>query len=80
MQGGTCCGPNCYANLQFSLDAGGRLTTHLNGECVTLESGGALSTEPCEAGKPSQAWFYDPATAALSTCTCLRTRIFESNV
>ena len=68
LQGGTCCGQNCYDNLMFTLAGDGALISYLNGECVTVD-GASLSTEPCQAGKTSQQWSYNESTLMLSTCS-----------
>lgn len=63
--GGTCCGPDCYQNLQWQLsEVDGSLTSPLvPGQCVTADGQGAqVSLMPCIAGSPGQTWSYDEPT------------------
>jgi hypothetical protein len=62
--GGTCCGADCYENLQWSINANGQLVSALNGQCAT-SSGATLNIAPCVTGAPSQTWTYNSTTGQL---------------
>jgi len=77
--GGTCAGPDDYSNLQWRLDAQGRLLSLLDAQCVTVAPDGSVSMVACAAQAQNQTWAYDapPAgTGALRlapTALCLAT-------
>ena len=68
--GGTCCGADCYQNLQFTLNADGTLTCplpSLAGQCVAANADhSSLSMAPCAASSPSQQWSYNSTSGALA--------------
>lgn len=70
--GGTCCGAQCYKNLQWTLDQStGALTSWLNDQCVSVAGDMSLTTESCATGTTSalpsaQKWSYNNATKQLS--------------
>jgi hypothetical protein len=78
--GGTCCGANCYTNLQWALNAAGQLVSALNGDCVTVQAGtGALVVAACGAPAPAaQTWVYNATSGQLrlaGTGMCLSTPV-----
>ena len=59
--GGTCCGANCYENLQWAYAPGtGALTSPLNGQCLTWGAVKGAFTAPCSGSTPNQPWGYAP--------------------
>jgi len=64
--GGTCCGPNCYKNLQWTLDSvtGALSTWMVQGGCVAADSNGkSITLANCSTPvPPSQTWSYDSTT------------------
>lgn len=71
--GGTCCGPDCYAGLQFTLDpTTGALSSSLPslaGQCVTAGGGGggSVAMAPCAPGAPAQQWVHNASTGVLQS-------------
>jgi len=57
--GGTCAGPNSYANEQFTLLSDGTIRSKLNGYCVTHNGiGYSTKISPCN-GSKNQMWSYE---------------------
>lgn len=58
--GGTCCGADCYQNLQWTLNAAGQLITDLSSHaCVTYDAGGkGMIVAPCGSAA-NQTWVYN---------------------
>lgn len=67
--GGTCAGPNSYANEQWQLSTGGALESMLPGHlCATVGANNAVTLTPCVSPVPSaQSWEYIPASGELQT-------------
>jgi len=63
VSGGTCCGADCYANLQWAYDAAtGRLTSQLDGHCVTAPTSGGIVVAACGAAG-NQTWAFVPSAS-----------------
>lgn len=65
--GGTCCGPNCYKNLQWTLEPSGALASWLSDSlCATANADGlgGITLAACNPGSPAstQQWSWDAAT------------------
>jgi hypothetical protein len=71
--GGTCCGPDCYANLQWTLDAAGHLVSLLDGSCATGHSDGSVTVAACGSA-PNQTWAYAPSTGLMQVWLGMRGR------
>ena len=67
--GGTCAGPNSYANEQWTLSAAGALTTHLpGGACATAAADLTVSLAACASPLSArQTWSYAPSSGTLQT-------------
>ena len=67
--GGTCAGPDSYANEQWSLSAAGALQTRLPGAaCATVAADGIVALAPCATPLASdQTWTYSAAGGLLQT-------------
>ena len=67
--GGTCCGPDCYDNLEWTLNAAGQLiTSDAKGGCVTVtgDSPASLVITACEpTGGSNQTWTNHGSTGLL---------------
>jgi hypothetical protein len=65
--GGTCCGPTCYDNEVWALQADGTLTTPLApGMCATAQGLGVqVSLAPCT-GTAQQKWQYDATKSTIN--------------
>jgi len=65
--GGTCAGPNSYANEQFHMMSSGQIKSALNGYCLTQRGlGYQVVIGPCYP-TPSQVWNYDAANGSLQS-------------
>jgi hypothetical protein len=68
--GGTCCGADCYQNLQWNLTSQGQLLSALTteaGQCLTDIGNGQMNMSACISPlSPSQTWSYDASTGLLS--------------
>jgi hypothetical protein len=56
--GGTCCGADCYANLQWSFNANGTVTSPLDGACLTATANESLVMAPCGSAA-NQSWLFE---------------------
>lgn len=67
--GGTCCGPDCYDIMKFTLNADGTFTNAANpGQCVTSNGPGIqVDLETCVSGAPNQQFTYNNATGAIQS-------------
>jgi len=63
--GGTCAGPNSYANEQFEINAQNQLISLLNNKCVTVQPTGSISLDNCVPNNAGQKWSYQANTLAL---------------
>jgi hypothetical protein len=77
--GGTCCGPECYQGLQFSLAANGSLTCplpNLAGLCVGAAGGSGPGLAMAACGPdPGQQWAFNASSGQLRNVgagTCLQ--------
>lgn len=61
--GGTCCGSDCYANLQWNLTDSGELVSLLDQQCVTNNATAGLVMAPC--GQSNQTWVYNASSLQL---------------
>eukprot|EP00043_Microstomoeca_roanoka_P012630 m.122529 g.122529 ORF g.122529 m.122529 type:complete len:235 (+) comp15548_c0_seq6:1185-1889(+) len=61
--GGTCCGTNCYKNMQFTFTNGSLQTPLLPGYCADVSTAGTINLVPCTFPlSSSMTWIFNETT------------------